>query len=72
MATIMIVEDDISGGLSATRHSIPSTVRTGSNTLPAFPNPPHRNCWNAWSCSVICVLRSIPCLKRRAAGWMPV
>ena len=34
--------------------------------------PPRRSCWNAWSCSAICVLRSIPCSKRRAAGWMPV
>ena len=63
---------DISGGSSATRHSIPSIARTGSNTPPAFPNPPRRSCWNAWSCSAICALRSIPCPKRRAAGWTPV
>lgn len=51
---------------------IPSIARTGSNTPPAFPNPPLRSCWSAWSCFVICVLRSIPCPKRRVAGWMPV
>ena len=49
-----------------------SIVRTGSNTPPASPNPPRRSCWSAWSCSAICVLRSIPCPKRRVAGWMPV
>ena len=37
-----------------------------------LPNPPRRSCWSAWSCSAICALRSIPCPKRRAAGWMPV
>lgn len=51
---------------------IPSIARTGLNTPPAFLNPPRRSCWNAWSCSAICVLRSIPYPKRRAAGWMPV
>ena len=49
-----------------------SIVRTGSNTPPAFPNPPRRSCWSAWSCSAICALRSILCPKRRAAGWTPV
>ncbi len=23
------------------------------NTLPAFLNPPHSSCWNAWSCFAI-------------------
>ena len=62
----------ISGGSFATRRSIPSTVRTGSNTPPAFPNPPRRSCWSAWNGSAICALRSILCPKRRAAGWTPV
>ena len=62
----------ISGGSSATRRSIPSIVRTGSNTPPAFLSPLRRSFWNAWSCSAICVLRSILCRKRRGAGWMPV
>lgn len=65
-------EESISGGLSATRRSIPSIARTGSNTLPAFPNPPRRSCWSAWICFAICALRSILCPKRRAAGWTPV
>lgn len=59
----------ISGGSSATKHSTLSIVRTGSNTPPAFPNPPRRSCWSAWSCSTICALRSILCPKHRAAGW---
>ena len=63
---------EISGGSSATKRSILSIARTGSNTPPAFPNPPRRSCWSAWSCSAICALRSIPCPKRRVAGWMPV
>ena len=44
----------------------------GIEYSPVFLNPPRRNCWNAWSCSAICVLRSILCRKRRADGWTPV
>ena len=39
------------------KHSIPSTVMMGSNTLPAFPSRPRRSCWSAWSVSAICGTR---------------
>ena len=39
----------ISGGPPGTRHSIPWTVRTGSNTPPACMSPRPRSFWSAWS-----------------------
>ena len=55
---------------ATTSRTIPSTVMTGSNTLPVCMSRPRRSCWSAWIVSAIFGTLSTPC-RRSKSSWMP-
>ena len=56
---------------ATTSRTIPSTVMTGSNTLPVCMSRPRRSCWSAWIVSAIFGTLSTPCRRSKVVGWMP-
>ena len=50
---------------ATTSRTIPSTVMTGSNTLPVCMSRPRRSCWSAWIVSAIFGTLSTPCRRSK-------